>query len=86
MTVKTQSMLTLPKTNVPSQETLSPGKKIVKIYLRAQVFWGHVVGNNTKSRISKWVLQENKACQIFPKTNISYRRNQVYFTASLFTA
>ena len=40
MTVKTQSMLTLPKTNVPSQETLSPGKKIVKIYLRAQVFWG----------------------------------------------
>ena len=30
------------------------------------------VGNKAKGRISKQVLQENKACQIFPKTNISF--------------
>ena len=31
-----------------------------------------VVGNKSKGRISKRVFQENKACQIFRKTNISY--------------
>ena len=30
------------------------------------------VGNKAKGRISKRVFQENKACQIFRKTNISY--------------
>ena len=30
------------------------------------------VGNKAKGRISKQVLQENKACQIFPKTNIFF--------------
>ena len=30
------------------------------------------VGNKTKGRISKRVFQENKARQIFRKTNISY--------------
>ena len=30
------------------------------------------VGNKVKGRISKRMLQENKACQIFLKTNISY--------------
>ena len=30
------------------------------------------VGNKAKGRISKWVFQENKACQIFRKVNISY--------------
>ena len=30
------------------------------------------VGNNVKGRISKRVFQENKARQIFRKTNISY--------------
>ena len=30
------------------------------------------VGNKVKGQISKWVFQENKACQIFRKTNISY--------------
>ena len=33
----------------------------------------HIVGNNAKEKISKWWLQENKAYQIFRKTNISYR-------------
>ena len=28
--------------------------------------------NKVKVRISKWVFQENKACQMFRKTNISY--------------
>ena len=32
----------------------------------------HFVGNKAKGRISKWVLQEKKARQIFQKTNISY--------------
>ena len=31
-----------------------------------------IVGNKAKGRISKRVFQENKACQIFRKTNISY--------------
>ena len=31
-----------------------------------------IVGNNAKGRISKRVFQENKACQIFRKMNISY--------------
>ena len=30
------------------------------------------VGNKAKGRISKWMFQENKAGQIFRKTNISY--------------
>ena len=30
------------------------------------------VGNKAKRRISKRMLQENKACQIFRKTNMSY--------------
>ena len=30
------------------------------------------VGSKAKGRISKWVFQENKACQIFRKVNISY--------------
>ena len=30
------------------------------------------VGNKAKGRISERVFQENKACQIFRKTNISY--------------
>ena len=32
----------------------------------------YVVGNKAKGQISKLVLQENKARQIFRKTNISY--------------
>ena len=32
----------------------------------------HYVGNKAKGRISKRVFQENKARQIFRKTNISY--------------
>ena len=31
-----------------------------------------IVGNTAKGRISKRMFQENKACQIFRKTNISY--------------
>ena len=31
-----------------------------------------IVGNKAKGRISKRVFQENKAHQIFQKTNISY--------------
>ena len=32
----------------------------------------HLLGNKVKWWISKWVFQENKAIQIFRKTNISY--------------
>ena len=32
----------------------------------------HIVGNKAKGQISKRVFQENKASQIFQKTNISY--------------
>ena len=31
-----------------------------------------VVGNKAKGQISKWVFQENKAHQVFRKTNIFY--------------
>ena len=31
-----------------------------------------IFGNNAKGRILKQVFQENKACQIFRKTKISY--------------
>ena len=31
-----------------------------------------IVGHKVKGRISKRVFQENKACQIFRKANISY--------------
>ena len=31
-----------------------------------------LISKKAKGRISKWVFQENKACQIFRKTNISY--------------
>ena len=31
-----------------------------------------MVSNKAKGRISKWVFQENKAHQVFRKTNISY--------------
>ena len=34
--------------------------------------WHYFVGNKAKGRISKRVFQENKARQIFQKTNISY--------------
>ena len=33
---------------------------------------GDILGNKAKWRISKQVLQENKACQIFRKKNMSY--------------
>ena len=36
---------------------------------------GQFVGNKPKGRISKWVFQDNKAFQIFRKTNTSYLRN-----------
>ena len=32
-----------------------------------------IVANTAKGRISKWVLQENKARQIFPKTKTFFR-------------
>ena len=32
----------------------------------------YFVVNKAKGQISEWVLQENNACQIFRKTNISY--------------
>ena len=36
-------------------------------------FDGHnIIGIKAKGRVSKRVFQENKACQIFRKTNISY--------------
>ena len=33
---------------------------------------GNLVGNKAKGQISKWIFQENKACQILQKTSISY--------------
>ena len=41
-----------------------------------------VVGNKSKGRISKRVFQENRACQIFRKTNISYPDMHTYVRVS----
>ena len=44
------------------------------------------VGNKAKGRLFKQVLQENKARQIFQKTNISHpliRTNRVRFSENL---
>ena len=41
-----------------------------------------IVGNKAKGRISKQVLQENKARQIFGRTNISYRLIRTKFGVS----
>ena len=38
-----------------------------------------ILGNNVKGRILKRVFQENKAHQIFRKTNISYHLIPPYF-------
>ena len=43
-----------------------------KSRLQNQLRWPIIVGNKSKGRISKRVFQENKAHQIFRKTNISY--------------
>ena len=32
----------------------------------------NIVGNKAKGPISKWEFEENRACQIFRKTDISY--------------
>ena len=42
------------------------------IAYRQKIYKSHVIGNKTKGQISKRVFQENKARQIFRKTNISY--------------
>ena len=44
--------------------------RIVKSVQIRSVSWPLFVGNEEKGRISKWVLQENKARQISQKTNI----------------
>ena len=36
------------------------------------LLWRYIVGNKAKGRMSKPVFQENKARQVFRKTNISY--------------
>ena len=41
-------------------------------YFIVCILVSHVVGNKAKGQIPKQVFQENKACQIFRKTNISY--------------
>ena len=43
-----------------------------------------IVGNKAKGRISKQVLQENKARQIFGRTNISYCLIRTKFGVSCF--
>ena len=40
--------------------------------LQGRFLWSQDVGNKATGRISKRVLKENKASQIFRKTNISY--------------
>ena len=40
-----------------------------------KVKFDQIVGNKANGRISKRVFQENKARQIFRKTNISYPNN-----------
>ena len=45
----------------------------------------HYVGNETKGRISKRVFQENKARQIFQKTNISYPQIRTCTWRALFS-
>ena len=47
------------------------------------VFIFLIVSNKAKGRISKLVLQENKARQIFQKTNISYTLIRIHTTAYL---
>ena len=43
-----------------------------QINLPTKTNLSHTAGNKAKGRISKRVLQEYKACQIFRKTNIFY--------------
>ena len=45
---------------------------IIALLREGKYKFRHFVGNKAKGRISKWVFQENKACQIFRKTNMSY--------------
>ena len=49
-------------------------EKTVKFgaFLQLNCLYLHCVGNKAEEQISKQVFQENKACQIFRKTNISY--------------
>ena len=50
-----------------------PPENIRKLFFYYFLKFGwHNVGNKAKGRISKRVFQENKARQIFQKTNISY--------------
>ena len=50
----------------------------VKIFLLnhliSKLIFSKFVGNKAKGQMSKQMFQENKAHQIFPKTNISYVR------------
>ena len=59
------SRLDEPEPSVQSMHA-EPGQCKYNMYL------SELVGNKAKGRISEWVFQENKACQIFRKTNISY--------------
>ena len=45
--------------------------------------WDKVIGNKAKEQISQRVLKENKAGQIFRKTNISYLLINVLFSENL---
>ena len=47
-------------------------KSLMKNFIFCAVRQANFVGNKAKGRISKRVLQENKARQIFRKTNIFY--------------
>ena len=46
---------------------------LVRILHNGNIRLWYIVGNKAKGRISKRVFQENKACQIFRKTTISYQ-------------
>ena len=47
-------------------------RRWIKLIGATETILSYIVGNKAKERISKRVLQENKARQIFWKTNISY--------------
>ena len=71
---------------------LVAGEKYVIFFPRktccvAIIIFLQFVSNKAKERISTWVLQENKARQIFQKTNFSYSliRNTHRFEIRPFT-
>ena len=65
--IKTKSKKLTCRPGVPGR----PGGPTLP-YEKTKIYKNQIVGKKAEGRISKQVFQENKACQIFPKTNIFY--------------